>query len=244
MKVMTSCMKCTFDTKEVSLAKFLPIHAELNSEGFYEVECPRGHKSILWIQNDQFEILFDSAVLAILDGYSREAVSSFAASLERFYEFCIRVIQSNNEIDQNEFEKVWKSMSRQSERQLGAFYMAYLSEFKKAPPIIENKWMEFRNRVIHKGSFPSAIETLMYGEYIYNYMIEILLDLKTKCPIGFHEPAVNKIRSYSQKNETNIQITTVGLATCINILALDGDKKTFEEVVESFKRMYKLQYSK
>lgn len=242
---------CAFESVEldkISPDNFRSMRAEINSEGFYELECPNGHKSITWVQNEQFEILFDSAVLALLDGYYREAVSSFASSLERFYEFSIRVMQNNiEEYDQEyneEFDKLWKSMSKQSERQLGAYYMAYFNEFKKNPPAIQGNWIEFRNKVIHKGEFPSLSKSLLYGEYIYNYMVDQLIELRKRCPIGFNKPASIRIRSYDQKGESYLPVTNVSLATCINVLAIDDDKKNFEDVMKNFKSMQHFQYSK
>ncbi len=49
-------------------------------------------------------------------------ISSFTSSLERFYEFCIKVFCENNSMNDDTYNKVWKQVSNQSERQLGAFY--------------------------------------------------------------------------------------------------------------------------
>lgn len=243
MKILTTCTKCGFETVQpetFSLDRFVVMPVEVNSEGFYELECPRGHKSVTWVQNEQFELLFDSAVLALLDGYSREAVSSFAASLERFHEYCIRVIYNNKENNNDEFEKIWKSMSKQSERQLGAFYMAYLSEFKKAPPIIPNRIVEFRNRVIHKGEFPSTKESESYGEFIYKYVIEMLIELKKQCPDGFHKPSFYRMQAYTQKKDLSFSNTS--LATSLSILSMKLGSKNFKEVLDRMKTTYS--YSK
>lgn len=243
MKILATCMKCGFESvqpESFSLDRFVIIPVEVNSEGFYELECPRGHKSATWVQNEQFEILFDSAVLALLDGYSREAVSSFAASLERFHEYCIRVIHNDKVNNNDEFEKVWKSMSKQSERQLGAFYMAYLSEFKKSPPIIPNKTVEFRNGVIHKGEFPSMNDVKSYGKYVYDYIIEMLIELKKQCPNGFNQPSLYRIAPRVRKGDYSF--STTSLPTSLNILSMELGGSNFEEVLNRMKKTYS--YSK
>lgn len=58
---------------------------------------------------------------AIIDGYYREAVSSFSASLERFYEFSVHVLMRHFGKNSQQFKSAWRPISNQSERQLGAF---------------------------------------------------------------------------------------------------------------------------
>ena len=43
------------------------------------------------MNNLKFELLFELGINALIDGYPREAVSSFASALERFYEFFCQV---------------------------------------------------------------------------------------------------------------------------------------------------------
>ena len=59
------------------------IAIELNEQGIYSYQCPNNHTSWYFLQEPLFQILFDSGVLALSDGYTREAVSSFATSLEK-----------------------------------------------------------------------------------------------------------------------------------------------------------------
>ncbi|WP_238149350.1 hypothetical protein [Arsenophonus endosymbiont of Aleurodicus floccissimus] len=65
---------------------------EFKNDGRYEITCQNGHSSITFLQQQKFEILFDIGACAIIDGYYREAVSSFTSALERFYEFFIKVV--------------------------------------------------------------------------------------------------------------------------------------------------------
>lgn len=66
--------------------------AEINYENLYEFICPRGHKSFRQLSEEKFVLLFDLGALALLDGYAKEAVSTFASAYERFVEYCIKVI--------------------------------------------------------------------------------------------------------------------------------------------------------
>jgi hypothetical protein len=53
----------------------------------------------------KFEVLFDLAANAIVDGYYREAIASFAASLERFFEFFVHVACLKQGVEEDVFEK-------------------------------------------------------------------------------------------------------------------------------------------
>ncbi|WP_347320009.1 hypothetical protein [Rossellomorea sp. RS05] len=174
MKYAVPCMKCVFNEVQNYDYNFI----EMNDSGFYKFECSQGHENALVLQDEKFEILFDLGALALIDGYAREAVSSFAASIERFYEFFINVIVHKEGIDPEEFKKTWKNVKNQSERQLGAFYFLYLTVYKEVPPIIKPKLVEFRNNVIHKGYIPTYEETYNYGLEIYNYIKKLLILLR------------------------------------------------------------------
>ncbi len=58
-----------------------------SDDGCYIVRCDLGHEAQVYVSNLKFELLFDMGVHAMYDGYPREAVSCFASTLERFYEF-------------------------------------------------------------------------------------------------------------------------------------------------------------
>ena len=78
MKLRIVCPKCMEDSNENAR----PIaFVEFRDDGRYEVTCPKGHQAIVFLQQQKFELLFEIGAYAIADGYYREAVSSFAASL-------------------------------------------------------------------------------------------------------------------------------------------------------------------
>src|SRR2546425_10183395 len=91
---------------------------EFRDDGRYQVTCPKGHTGITILQEQKFEILFEIGAYAIADGYYREAVSSFTASLERCHEFFIRALMFESKIDPDVIDSSWRAVSAQSERQL------------------------------------------------------------------------------------------------------------------------------
>jgi hypothetical protein len=181
MKITLTCPTCT-----LSSSRRFYQSATLVDEGAYEVVCPMGHRNWVALQQLKFELLYEAGVSAIVDGYYREAVSSFAAALERFFEFYVRVHCEGTGVGQSSaFDKVWKGVASQSERQLGAFMFVYLLKNGAPAPMLAGKQVEFRNAVIHKGRFPTVDEAVDYGDAVANLIQPVLLDLKTN-----HMPAV------------------------------------------------------
>ncbi|MFN5263084.1 MAG: hypothetical protein ACK5EH_11890, partial [Pseudanabaena sp.] len=93
MRIEIVCNICSDDKSEeqssfVSYSRLCSIR----DDGIYEFKCPEGHRSTTVLRTPKHEVLFAIASNALLDGYLRESIASFAASLERFYEFVIRVI--------------------------------------------------------------------------------------------------------------------------------------------------------
>lgn len=137
-------------------------YQDLTDNSIIDLHCYNGHDSVTIIENLKFDLLFESGISAFKDGYKRESVTSVAASLERFYEFSIRIILENASIDDHVLANSWKNVSSQSERQLGAFIFLFALKFETTPPLLNNKMIQFRNSIIHKGYFPSKEESLLF----------------------------------------------------------------------------------
>jgi hypothetical protein len=172
MKMLAICSQCL-----VNNGKSLYNEVEIDEKGIFEFTCAEGHKNLNILQLHSFQILFDLGIKALMDGYTREGVSSIAVAVERFHEYCIEIFLKK--LPNEEYEKTWKLVSAQSERQLGAFYFLYLEKFNKAPVNILSKWIKFRNDVTHKGVIPKQEKAIEYAEYIYNYIKKIIIELKT-----------------------------------------------------------------
>jgi hypothetical protein len=152
--------------------------AELQDSGLYQLICRNGHNTFICVQEQKFEVLFELALNAIIDGYYREAIVSFSSCLERFYEFYLRVMCVKSELDKSIVNSAWKIISKQSERQFGAYTFVYLIKNKSHAPILSQENVTFRNDVIHKGKIPSRNEAIKYGEDILQIISPILSELK------------------------------------------------------------------
>ncbi|MFE7821807.1 hypothetical protein ACFU1R_27005 [Priestia megaterium] len=238
MKLIISCGQCDFLTSS---------KVEFTDDGIYNLTCEKGHETVVFMQEQQFELLFEMGIMALFDGYPREAVSSLAASAERFHEFCVRMILAKNEIDGHQVEKGWKLLSKQSERQLGAFYFLYLSEFKVTPPIIKNNWVEFRNNVIHKGHFPKEEKVIEYAKYLFKYMIETLKVFREQCWDGYGTVVTRNQEYYHSKSSFEKgHKSGISIPTMFNLTSSDDlfGKESFENELSRLKAKINRVYSK
>jgi hypothetical protein len=219
------------------------INLQINDEGIYPFTCTNGHENVLIQQEEKFELLFESAAYAMSDGHFKEAVSSIASSIERLYEFSINVIALKNKIETKNLEIAWKNVSSQSERQLGAFIFLYLLEFKECPPLPKERQTKFRNKVIHKGYFPTFEEVLDFGEETLKIMFDILIVLRRECKDAIQEYQITKIKERSEKASqisgipSNFSLSTIiGMALSDELFARDVTLKKGLKRIEQFKK--------
>lgn len=164
MKVMTLCTAChqAAGIPRFSSAEFL----ELPEEGLIEMTCDLGHRTGAVVQNEKYDILAQMAVEAIVGGHHNAAVSLFAAALERLYEHCFAIICRTRNVDANVFQRAWKSLASQSERQFGAFAGAFLLDAGTEAPSLPRRAVELRNKVTHGGYIASRAEALAFGQAV------------------------------------------------------------------------------
>ena len=175
VRTVLNCFECQSSLGVPNLAT-----AEYNDSGVFYFTCSNGHQSVSILQQDRFELLFEIACNAINDGYYREAVTSFASSLERFYEYAINVICNAREIPTSSFDPCWKAVKVSSERQLGAFVFLWLAAFAESPGLLAGERAKFRNDVVHNGLIPTKDEAIRFGECIYGVIAPLRYRLSTQ----------------------------------------------------------------
>jgi hypothetical protein len=191
---------------------------EFRDDGKYELTCSHGHETTTILQQQKFEVLFDIGANAILDGYHREAVSSFAASLERFYEFSIRAFLSQSSGSDALFKACWKSVSSQSERQLGAFVFLWASHFNGPPTLLANSQVSFRNDVVHKGKIPTKEEALAFGNAVLGVLRPNMLALREKLPDAVQQVVFYHLRD-AQTPGASAPCATMCASTIVSLSA-------------------------
>ncbi len=225
MNILSPCVVCFTEYHEKQKSEDRPtitFHpGRLTDDGYILVTCRKGHKSAVIYDERKHDILFQSACYAFLNGYEREAVSSFAASLERLYEFFIRVFTRKEGIDDSTFDRTWKLISKQSERQFGCFVMLYALAIGK-PYAIKSELVKFRNKVIHQGYLPKKQETYNYGESVFNLKKDIMNLLKTNYGTFVDNEIKQEIelrtaKAPKQLPQMRIKLTAVGVNRETNV---------------------------
>lgn len=246
MNLVINCMQCFNElghpTEEYRLV-------EMNNNGLLSSTCSRGHTTITMLQQQKFEILFQIASMALLDGYPREAITSTAAALERFYEFFINIICIKNNSNLDDFEDLWKHVENQSERQFGAYLFIYYFDKKGSlPPIIDDKkpsisgisknktkkWKEFRNNVVHKGYIPSSNEAFSYMELVFNYINTLVDDIKENYSDEILKSVFNYQLKRTKNSDNSTPISSMSIPTIISLNRTN--KVSFSESLEALKK--------
>gem|GEM_PF-1372319 len=224
---------------------------ELRDDHIHRITCKFGHETDVVVQQLKYELLFDFGVMALIDGYAREAVTSFAVSLERFYEFYTYVTCLKHRVNPVVFDDTWKKDSKFSERQYGAYLIAYLMDHKdKKPPSIENVkpkldrrgipvWKEFRNNVIHNGYFPTVDEAKAYGDLVFSHINEILQDMKINSKSHIGEAITLHMQKISNlakgKNADILNMVTICLPTLLSPITDPSPANNFDEAIQLVK---------
>ena len=185
------CPKCAYNaakerhqkgSSRIAIDVPMPV-ARPSDDGTYEVHCAAGHVGTVTVDNVKFELLFEMGLNALVDGYPREAVSSFASALERFYEFYWHTVAAFHSIPQEQADSAWNAVAKQSERQLGMYVTAGLLLTKQCPTLLNpNQEVKFRNNVIHSGYIPTAEEATAFGDVVMQLINDSLATLRTLAP--------------------------------------------------------------
>lgn len=200
MKIPVSCPKCVALRNTDSSAEL-----EVGNSNLYRVECAEGHVQKVSLPQQRHEILFEVGSYAIVDGYYREAVSSFASALERYYEFFVETISIHIGTEEA-YRESWKKIFSQSERQLGAYIFSYFLTYSKSPDILCKKLVELRNKVIHKGHIPSYWEAVKFGQHVADLISDGCGILNQSHPNEIREMIRRATYGASGSNESRIHI--------------------------------------
>lgn len=249
LRIEINCNVCSRDNPEgePSFVEYSRL-CSVRDDGIYEFECPEGHRAITVLRTPKHEILFAIASNALLDGYLRESIASFAASLERFYEFVIRVICLAKSMPQQDIEKWWKSVSKQSERQLGAFTMLWFVEMGTPPDLLSNKMVELRNQVIHQGKVPTYQECIKFGQAVIDVISPIERKMLNQFSDSHKDECFALSRSVREKHEQPLAILSIssplnaaiqenmGLEICLERLSLHRKIQSVPSIGSEFMR--------
>jgi hypothetical protein len=233
MRLLISRYECTLtdeDPREVAS------YVELRDDAYYEVECRQGHRRSIISTDHKFEVLFESGAMALLDGYTREAVSSFAAALERFYEYWIKAALLAGGTTPAMLDDCWKLVAAQSERQYGAFCMLYQREYGRPPTVLSNKRVEFRNNVIHRGYIPKRTEVVKYDLDVLMTIVELYAELYETRYKGISDLHGFEMWKAYRLAPERTKVSTMAIATVFSGVAASKGQMSFESALEELER--------
>jgi hypothetical protein len=147
VKTFASCMQCLVDNGRPSYV----VLSDYFDDGIALMECSAGHKTALVMQSQKFQMLLDSGASALLERFTLEACASFAAALERFYEFSLRVAFAGRQQSGDLYEKMFSEMARQSERQ--RFCSEVYEIIRKLFNTVHAKYADSIGSVVREESF-------------------------------------------------------------------------------------------
>jgi hypothetical protein len=236
MRLLVACPTCVHDSDPPDHATY---RVPVEDSGFHRLTCRHGHKTATCFQALRFEVLAELAATAIVDGYYREAISSFASSLERFYEFYLALVFEKRDLDARLYSGTWRHVSRHSERQLGAFLFQYAVEEQKAPPMLAQRYIALRNEVVHKGKIPTRNEAMEFGQAVIDYLAPILGDIAaTDSAVAMKLIMKNVISIQQRHGRDGETISTMSMPTAIRLLASQEPLSKSIERIDGFRRRW------
>jgi hypothetical protein len=149
--------------------------------------CSKGHENVTMLQSHKFEVLLESGANALLAGFTVEAATSTAAALERYFEFALQALLTHRGMNPALYAQMFKEMSSQSERQLGAFMAQWAQEFGEAYSFPKD-YSRDRNRVVHKGHMPTPEECRDFCGVVYGEIFGLQAKLRARC-----QDAINQV---------------------------------------------------
>lgn len=218
MRLPITCMQCSQSEEWTRDVYFV----EFRDDGNYEFVCPNGHAIKIVLQQQKFEILFEIGAYAILDGYYREAISSFSASLERCNEFAVRVLLRDRALSGQVIDEAWKVVAAQSERQLGAFVFLWINSAQKMPALMSGDDVRFRNNVIHKGQIPTKEQALAFGNTVLTILRSNIAELFEKHRDSIHQEVMDDM--WKRSGEAQAPRQSISISTIVSLL--DSNQKT------------------
>ena len=227
------CMQNEFDNSCLNTLSFRLTPHMIHDSGIHEITCPKGHEYSVVLSAAKYEVLFDVGMNALSDGYTRESVSSIASSLERFYEFFIKFQILNCGINKDLADKAWKTVSNQSERQLGAFTYLYLFSLGDLPPELSSNNRGFRNKVIHKGYIPCVQEALDFGRVVFNHIMAVISKLENKYG---HKKLYEFYSTLMPQGESNWTVSQSAKSMSLSSTSNGTSVVDFDTMIKAFQR--------
>jgi hypothetical protein len=172
-------------------------------------ECSRGHRQLVTLRQQNFEILFEVAAYAIRDGHYRQSVSSCTASLEAFHEFFLRSMAYQNGIRKERFDAAWKLLGISRKNRLEAYILNYLNFCARPPVLLTASESTWRDSVMQKGVMPTRGECVSFGQAILNVLRMAVEDTRNAFPEGIRKVMQEQVAAAHRQSSGPIVISSI-----------------------------------
>jgi hypothetical protein len=189
------------------------------------------------LQNARHELLADSAALALGDGYYREAVASFAAALEAFWWFYVRVAARKLGAPAETLARLGKAL-KLSERRVGAMHLAHLLLVRSPYDGDDEKSRKFRNDVVHDGRFPTRVEAYEYAAHVYKTILDgvgELVECTGDCIAAETAASIAGPHADAFKTEPSARRVTMHISTLLSRAASVQPRPSFKGALQEWK---------
>lgn len=240
MKHYSICFECS----DLKPNNYVYSIGEVEADLVALCTCPFGHKTVIRITHNLCDVLYSSAVYAFIKDCLSESVMSFAAASERAYEMFTKVTLYAEGMAYEQIDDFWKELSKQSERQYGAFCTQFLKTFKESWKV-NPRMIEFRNKVVHKGHIASTQEVTEYAEYITESIYKILKYLhlnheNESVEYYFHETEKTKTRVKELRIKYKARLGGNSIISLLNWDLKDMPEVTFSGAVSKMTKMQRI----
>jgi hypothetical protein len=133
---------------------------------------------------------------------------------------------------------MFAEMERQSERQLGAFMLLHALDFGQ-PYRPQQKLIEFRNAIIHKGEIPDAEKATKFASQVYSVITALCSQLKAKHGSVIIDLRMQSLGERRLKLPDDILVATSSGTTFFN-LANANIETDFAKALKRFAEMKKI----
>jgi hypothetical protein len=229
MKLFATCMPCQ---RELGHPSFEPFFVPYYEDRIAQIQCSRGHNSVVVIQSQKFEVLLESGANALLAGFTLEAATTFSAALERFNEFSTKAMLLHQGLSIAAYEQMFKEMARQSERQYGSF-VALHALVLDAPYVPNKQIAPFRNSVIHKGEIPTPDAARQFCEDVYSEIYRTASLLRQHCEAAVRTAILDDLRARQAKVPAGMSVATAANMGLYSLSWADN-KADFSEALQRY----------
>jgi len=167
MRVLTTCHECIWgighergsrSQEELSVAHDAAIqYVRGTAEIANVVTCSKGHRFVLIVQDLGHAMLFERALVHLVDGNARDALLDGYTALEMF----LALVPVRARYDREKGAKVsvirteLASALKTSDRAMGAAMVTASLLTGKAPPSVPSSLSQARNEAVHQGKSPT-----------------------------------------------------------------------------------------